>query len=223
MKCLNPASVFFKKGIKNKKHNLTMKKKILITGAAGQLCSEMQELAVYHNSLDFLFTDLAELDICDPDAVNDFCGKNSFDYLVNCAAFTAVDKAESETEAAEKLNCRAPSLLARASDHFGFRLIHISTDFVFDGTKSTPYMEDDLTNPLSVYGKTKLDGENEIMKFATEFLIIRTSWLYSVYGSNFVKNLIRYGRERENNECGFRPGWFAYLCARSGRSCIANY
>lgn len=173
-----------------------MKIRVMITGAAGQLGSELKELSGNFPGCSFTFTDINELDITNSKAVSDFFKKNSFDYLVNCAAYTAVDKAESDLESAKALNALAPGYLAMVAASFGIRLIHISTDFVFDGMKSTPYTEEDHPLPLSAYGKTKLDGEYEIKKFLSDYMIIRTSWLYSIFGNNFVKNMIRYGKER---------------------------
>lgn len=173
-----------------------MSKKILVTGSNGQLGSELKELSC-DNKNEFVFTDVEELDITDIEASRSFLKNSGFNYIINCAAYTAVDRAENDTELAYKVNVLAAKNLAILSKELNISLVHISTDFVFDGTKSTPYVETDHVNPLSVYGKTKLEGEKEIIKNTDRAVIIRTSWLYSFYGNNFVKTMIRLGKEKE--------------------------
>lgn len=174
----------------------SMSKKILVTGSNGQLGSELKELSC-DNKNEFVFTDVEELDITDIEASRSFLKNSGFNYIINCAAYTAVDRAENDTELAYKVNVLAAKNLAILSKELNISLVHISTDFVFDGTKSTPYVETDHVNPLSVYGKTKLEGEKEIIKNTDRAVIIRTSWLYSFYGNNFVKTMIRLGKEKE--------------------------
>ncbi len=174
-----------------------MKKTILITGANGQLGSEIKYLSQFHN-LSFLFTDIDELDIIRIDDVRVFFSSQKIDYVVNCAAYTEVDKAEEEKELAELVNHTAAQNLAIISKEFKAKLIHISTDFVFDGNSSIPYTEKDKTNPISVYGTTKLAGEKAVLKYGGEIIILRTSWLYSSYGNNFVKTILRLSKERDS-------------------------
>ena len=171
---------------------------VLVTGSNGQVGSEIKELSPnypYH----FFFTDRDTLDITNEEAITNFIQENNINTIINCAAYTAVDKAESETELANKINHIAVKNLARLSNEFLIKLIHISTDYVFDGTNFKPYTEDDTVNPQSVYGKTKLDGEKAILEYNLEnSIIIRTSWVYSYYGNNFVKTMLRLGKEKES-------------------------
>lgn len=171
---------------------------ILVTGSNGQLGSEIQELSS-HYPYTFYFTRKDDLDITNEKAIEEFIIKNNITAIINCAAYTAVDKAESETDLANKINHQAVFYLASIAKEKNLKLIHISTDYVFDGTNCKPYLETDSTNPQSVYGKTKLDGEKalQIMN-PTNSIIIRTSWVYSSYGNNFVKTMLRLGRERES-------------------------
>ncbi len=171
--------------------------KILITGAYGQLGSELKELEMQFPGYDFLFTDIDSLDITSEEAVEAFFEKNNPAYVVNCAAYTAVDKAETEVEAAEKVNALAPKVLAEFSRQFGAKLIHVSTDYVFDGNANQPYVESGPVNPQGVYGKTKLAGELNCLKENPETIVIRTSWLYSEFCNNFVKTMLRLGSERD--------------------------
>jgi dTDP-4-dehydrorhamnose reductase len=174
-----------------------VKSNILATGSNGQVGSEMREISSNY-PYKFYFTDKKELDITNLQDVRKYIIENNIDTIINCAAYTAVDKAENEQELANKVNHLAVKNLAMLSSEFGIKLIHISTDYVFDGTNFKPYTEDDITNPQSVYGKTKLDGENEIIKInPLNSIIIRTSWVYSYYGANFVKTMIRLGKEKE--------------------------
>ena len=162
----------------------------LVTGANGQLGSELKSLL----STSAVYMDRAELDISDELAVKSFVEKNRFDGVVNCAAYTAVDKAEDEPAEADRINHLGPKWLAK----YGKRIIHISTDYVFDGTAHIPYSENDRPNPVSAYGRTKLAGERAVLEQAETAIIIRTAWLYSLYGSNFVKTMLRLGRTRDS-------------------------
>jgi len=170
--------------------------RILITGANGQLGSEIKALRERFPSFEFMFTDVADLDITDSTDLDEKLEAFAPKYIINCAAYTAVDKAESDKELAAKINATAPKLLAEACKRRGMCLIHVSTDYVFDGTAHLPYVEDCETGPDSVYGWTKLDGERFIQANCDDYIIIRTSWLYSAYGNNFVKTMIRLGKER---------------------------
>lgn len=171
---------------------------ILITGCKGQLGNEMQLLAKENAQHTYFFTDVEELDITNRDAVNSFVQDNEIDCIVNCAAYTAVDKAEDNEELCALLNATAPGYLAEAINARNGVMIHVSTDYVFDGTGNVPYTEDMQTCPNSVYGRTKLQGEEAVMNACTHSMIIRTAWLYSEFGNNFVKTMIRLGRERES-------------------------
>ncbi|MBO4486953.1 MAG: dTDP-4-dehydrorhamnose reductase [Bacteroidaceae bacterium] len=170
--------------------------KVLITGANGQLGTEIRNQAENCNGCDFIFTDIAELDITNETAVNAAILGNAVDIVVNCAAYTAVDKAESNEPLARQLNASAPGLLAKAVAERGGEIIHISTDYVFDGQGCVPYTESMPTAPQSVYGLTKLAGEKAVVAATDRHIIIRTAWLYSPYGNNFVKTMLRLGRER---------------------------
>ncbi|MGE4586641.1 MAG: dTDP-4-dehydrorhamnose reductase [Mangrovibacterium sp.] len=171
--------------------------KILITGANGQLGSEIREKAVRFSGFRFVFTDIRELDLTDRAAVERLMEQESPDFLLNCAAYTAVDVAESDDELAGLLNMKIPGWLGKITKSKGCRMIHVSTDYVFDGTACLPYKESDMVNPESVYGKTKLNGEISLLRENPEAIIIRTAWLYSAYGTNFVKTMIRLGQERD--------------------------
>lgn len=170
---------------------------ILITGCNGQLGNEMQLLEKENPQHTYFNTDVAELDITDQQAVDDFVSRNAIDGIVNCAAYTAVDKAESNRELCTTLNTVAPAYLAAAVEKRGGWMVQVSTDYVFDGTHHTPYVETDTPAPDSVYGSTKLAGELGVTKFCKRAMIIRTAWLYSTFGNNFVKTMIRLGREKE--------------------------
>ena len=169
---------------------------ILITGCNGQLGNEMQLLEASHPQHTYFNTDVAELDITNQEAIETFIDDNQIDGIVNCAAYTAVDKAEDNEELCTKLNAEAPAYLAAAIGKRGGWMIQISTDYVFDGTQHTPYTEEADTCPNSVYGKTKLVGELNVQKFCEQSMIIRTAWLYSTFGNNFVKTMIRLGKEK---------------------------
>jgi len=170
--------------------------RILITGCNGQLGNEMQLLEKENPQHTYFNTDVAELDITDEAAINRFVDDNEIDGIVNCAAYTAVDKAEENQELCRKLNTIAPGYLASAVEKRGGWMIQISTDYVFDGTNQTPYTEDEPTCPNSVYGETKLEGEQAAQKGCKRTMIIRTAWLYSTFGNNFVKTMIRLGKEK---------------------------
>ncbi len=173
-------------------------KKILVTGCLGQLGRELQELAEdYEDSCQFYFTDKDDLDITDRQAVQDFVEQNAISIIINCAAYTAVDRAESEPELCDLLNNIAPEYLAEAVDSVGGAMIQVSTDYVFDGTACRPYREDDTTNPQTVYGRTKLAGEEAVIRSCAGSMVIRTAWLYSSHGNNFVKTMLRLGKERD--------------------------
>lgn len=170
---------------------------LLITGANGQLGNEMRVLSEQYTGFTYFFTDIDELDICDEQAIEVFVTQNQIDIIVNCAAYTAVDNAEDNIELCRKLNSTAPGYLARAAQKRGAGIIQVSTDYVFDGTNHTPYTEDEPTCPASVYGSTKLEGELNVMNGCEKAAVVRTAWLYSTFGNNFVKTMIRLGRERE--------------------------
>ena len=169
---------------------------ILITGCNGQLGNEMQLLEKENPQHTYFNTDVAELDITDQNAIETFVNDHGIDGIVNCAAYTAVDKAEDHEALCTKLNAEAPAYLADAIGRRGGWMIQISTDYVFDGTQHTPYTEDADTCPNSVYGKTKLVGELNVQKFCEQSMIIRTAWLYSTFGNNFVKTMIHLGQEK---------------------------
>ena len=173
-------------------------KNILITGANGQLGNEMRVLSVAYPEYTYFFTDVAELNICDKQAVLDFVKANDIHVIVNCAAYTAVDKAEENVELCTMLNADAVSYLAEAAEANQAELIQISTDYVFDGTAHVPYKETEPTCPNSVYGSTKLAGERNALTRCSRAMIIRTAWLYSTFGNNFVKTMIGLGKERES-------------------------
>lgn len=169
---------------------------ILITGCNGQLGNEMQLLEAKNPQHTYFNTDVEELDITDRETVCAFVEHNQIDGIVNCAAYTAVDKAEDNQELCDMLNHVAPGYLAEAIERRGGWLIQISTDYVFDGTNHTPYVETDPVCPNSVYGRTKLAGEEAAQRDCSRTMIIRTAWLYSTFGNNFVKTMIRLGNER---------------------------
>ena len=170
---------------------------ILITGCNGQLGNEIQLLQAQYAQHTWLNTDVNELDITDKAAIERFVEANEIDGIVNCAAYTAVDKAESDPQLARKLNADAPAFLAEAVAKRGGWMVQVSTDYVFNGTKHTPYVETDEPCPNSVDGQAKLEGEQAVSKLCPNTMIIRTAWLYSEFGNNFVKTMIRLGRERE--------------------------
>ncbi len=171
--------------------------KILVTGSYGQLGNEIKKLTSKYNDWQFLFTDADTLDIASEKAVQEYFQKYSPEFVINCAAYTAVDKAESEVENATLINAVAPGLLAKITAKTDAGFVHISTDYVFDGKHFRPYLETDEVNPQTVYGKTKLAGEQSCVTNNPDSVIIRTSWLYSSFGNNFVKTMLRLGKERD--------------------------
>ena len=173
-------------------------KNILVTGANGQLGQEFQQLKKNFPSLNFLFVSKNELSIADENAVDAFFKNNQIDICINCAAYTAVDKAETDKETAIAVNAIAVGYLAKACKNHNAKFIHISTDYVFDGKGGKPFTENDQTNPVNFYGQTKLSGELNAIKENEETIIIRTAWVYSSFGNNFVKTMIRLMNERES-------------------------
>lgn len=172
--------------------------KVLITGANGQLGNEMRVVAKQYTEVDFVFTDVEELNICNADEVDSFVKNLRPDYIVNCAAYTAVDKAETDIDLCRAINCDAVKNLGIAAQKYQAKIIHVSTDYVFDGTSNIPYTETMPTNPQTIYGKTKLEGEKALLSVCNASFIIRTSWLYSSFGNNFVKTMLRLGNERDS-------------------------
>lgn len=174
-------------------------KNVLVTGANGQLGSELKRATADHEAnLNFIYTDIADLDITDLDAVDKFVKENKIKYIVNCAAYTAVDKAEDDIDLCYKINKDAARNLGIAATNNEAKVIQVSTDYVFDGTNTKPYVETDPTCPKSVYGKSKKEGEVAILEACPNTIVIRTSWLYSIFGNNFVKTMIKLGQERES-------------------------
>ncbi len=167
---------------------------ILITGCNGQLGNEMRVLSAQHPRHNYFFTDVAELDITDRQAVSSFVTENAIDLIVNCAAYTNVDKAEEDEATALKINADALAVLGSQ----GIRVIHISTDYVFSGDEHVPCREADPVAPRTAYGRTKLEGEKRLLAVCPEAVILRTAWLYSSFGNNFVKTMIRLGQEKES-------------------------
>jgi dTDP-4-dehydrorhamnose reductase len=171
---------------------------ILVTGVNGQLGSEINAIAPKYDKYNFFFTDVKALDITNKEAVQNYLTNNNINAIINCAAYTAVDKAESEPALANDINHLAVANFAQLAKDKNVKLIHISTDYVFDGTAHTPYVETDAPNPPSVYGKTKLAGERAMQQInPVNSIIIRTSWVYSKYGNNFVKTMLRIAKERD--------------------------
>ena len=170
---------------------------ILVTGSNGQLGNEMRIVSEQLKQHTFFFTDVAELDITDKVAVNEFFKQNAPDIVVNCAAYTDVNRAESDLEKAELINATAPKILAECCKANGAKFIHVSTDYVFDGSAHLPYKETDKEHPVSAYGTTKYHGEQNIVASGCEYVIIRTCWLYSSFGKNFVKTMATLGATKE--------------------------
>lgn len=170
---------------------------ILVTGSKGQLGSELKKIEKNYPRCKFIFTDIEELDLTNENSLKSFFSINNIDVCINCAAYTAVDKAEDEHDLALLVNSVAVENLALVCRRNKTRLIHISTDYVFDGTKFMPYVEKDLATPNSFYGFSKLQGEKAVLSSIEDFVIIRTSWLYSSFGNNFVKTMVRLGNERD--------------------------
>lgn len=172
-------------------------KTILVTGANGQLGNSIRLIANQHPQYNFLFTDVDTLDITDSAAVKAMAKDNQVNYILNCAAYTAVDKAEDNEDLCRRLNCDAVHVLGEAAHEANAKIIHVSTDYVFSGTSYRPYKETDDTRPVSAYGRTKLAGEKALVKVCPDAVIIRTAWLYSEFGNNFVKTVLRLGKERD--------------------------
>ncbi|MCG9793916.1 dTDP-4-dehydrorhamnose reductase [Flavobacterium algicola] len=172
-------------------------KKILITGAKGQLGSELTILSKTYSQYEWVFTDWQELDLCNLEALESSISKINPQIIINCAAHTAVDKAESEVELSDVLNHQSVAIMAKWSHENNCKLVHVSTDYVFDGDSSVALTETALTNPINVYGVTKLAGEKACMANNPDAIIIRTSWVYSSFGINFVKTMSRLMQERD--------------------------
>ncbi len=174
-----------------------MQKKILVTGANGQMGMELQQLAPAYPDFQFIFTTRNELPLDDPDAIIASIAFHQPHYVINCGAYTAVDKAESEKELAYKINAEGPGVLAASCAAAGIPLIHISTDYVFNGKAVKPVREDDPTDPVNLYGASKLEGEKNVLREHPSAIIIRTAWVYSSFGKNFVKTMLRLMSEKE--------------------------
>lgn len=174
-----------------------MRTKVLVTGANGQLGQTIRAIANQYPTLDFLFLDKDHLDVTNASQVLGFFKSNALNWCINAAAYTAVDNAETHPEQAYQINVLGANHIAKACHEHAVKLIHISTDFVFDGEKNAPYKENDTTNPLGVYGLTKLEAENAVKAYCSSHFIIRTSWLYSEFGDNFMKTMVRLASERD--------------------------
>lgn len=170
---------------------------ILVTGSRGQLGSELQAIAGEYPEHTLWCYDLPDLDITDTPALEAVCNRHAIDAIVNCAAYTAVDRAEEEEQLAFQVNAAGPASIAEVARQRGALFMHVSTDYVFDGTSSIPYTEEATPRPLGVYGRSKWEGEEAIRRISPSYIIVRTSWLYSNYGSNFVKTMLRLGEERD--------------------------
>ena len=171
--------------------------KALVTGGNGQLAQSLKDVVNHQDELDVDFQDLPDLDITNKQQLESYFSNNELDYCINCAAYTAVDLAEEQSDLAYAVNAKGPKYLAEVCQKHQVTLIHISTDFVFDGKKQTPYIETDMPNPLGVYGASKWQGERYIQEVMQDYFIIRTSWLYSEYGNNFMKTMLSLSETRE--------------------------
>ena len=171
--------------------------KILVTGSNGQLAQCLKDVVKHHDELDVDFRDLTGLDITNKQQLSSYFSKFKLDYCINCAAYTAVDLAEEQSDLAYAVNSEGPKNLALICKEYQVKLVHISTDFVFDGQQRTPYSETDAPNPLSVYGASKLQGERNIQDVMENYFIVRTSWLYSEYGKNFMKTMLKLSEKRD--------------------------
>jgi len=169
---------------------------VLVTGSKGQLGNEIQVLAPSYPQFNFIFTDVDELDICNRRSVDDFFAVHKIDFLINCAAYTAVDKAEEDKLMCFQINKDAVGHLGEASARHGVKMLHVSTDYVFDGKSYVPYTEEMPVSPATVYGQSKAEGEQLLASVLQNAVVVRTSWLYSSFGNNFVKTMLRLGRER---------------------------
>lgn len=194
---------------------------VLITGASGQLGSEIRDCDYSFNKLNLVYADLPELDICNLDSVNSFITVNRIDAIINCAAYTEVDRAEDNSITATKVNVEGVMNLVKAIKNVNGKIIHISTDYVFDGANSVPYIESDTINPIGVYGKTKRKGELAVINSDVEGIIIRTSWLYSAYGNNFVKTMMRLGKQMEKLNVIFDQIGTPTFAADLANTCLA--
>ena len=172
--------------------------KILVTGSNGQLGSEIREISSDYMLMNCFFTDLTDLDICDFAKLQSYIIKNNITTVINCAAYTDVDKAEDDLEAAKEVNIYGVQNLVKALKKVNGKLIHISTDYVFNGENSIPYKESDIVSPIGVYGKTKRNGELAVINSDIDAIVIRTSWIYSCYGNNFFKTMIKLGTEKKS-------------------------
>ena len=173
---------------------------VLVTGGNGQLAKCIRDIDSKLEGYNFIYKDASELNILNEDLIKSCFLKYNFKYLINCAAYTAVDKAESDADNAHKINTQGSENLAKICSAFNTTLIHISTDFVFNGDSKAPYKEEDKTNPIGVYGASKLNGEQRIKEILDQYFIIRTSWLYSEHGENFLKTMLRLSKD--HNELG---------------------
>lgn len=196
---------------------MVKKQKILVTGANGQLGKELQRIAPEHPDYEFIFLSREDLPIHHFQMIRQYFSVYHPAYLINCAAYTAVDRAESEKDLAFQVNGEAVGVLAAVCKQYATKMVHISTDYVFDGTAKSPYKEDAATNPQSVYGASKLEGEQQAQELNPETLIIRTSWVYSEFGKNFVRTMLRLMTEKEeigvvNDQLG-SPTYAADLAA----------
>ena len=171
--------------------------KILVTGGNGQLAQCLKDVVKNDDELDVDFQDLPYLDITDKQQLESYFSKNELGYCINCAAYTAVDLAEEQSDLAYSVNAEGPKNLAKVCKKYQVKLLHVSTDFVFDGKKQTPYIETDMPNPLGVYGASKWQGERNIQEAIEAYFIVRTSWLYSEYGNNFIKTMLKLSETRE--------------------------
>ena len=171
--------------------------KILVTGGSGQLAQCLEDVVINENELNVDFQDLPALDITNKKQLESYFSKYELDYCINCAAYTAVDLSEEQSDLAYAVNAEGPKNLAKVCKKYQVKFLHISTDFVFDGKKQTPYIETDMPNPLGVYGASKWQGERYIREVMEDYFIIRTSWLYSEYGNNFMKTMLRLSETRE--------------------------
>ena len=171
--------------------------KLLITGANGQLGNEMRVVLAQHRDIEAIYTDVDTLDITNLAQLDLFVATEKVSHIVNCAAYTAVDKAEDDEDNASKVNIDAVRNLGIVAKRYGAKIVHVSTDYVFDGKSFKPYDEDASVSPTNVYGRTKLAGEKALFAECKDAIIIRTSWLYSSFGNNFVKTMLRLGRERD--------------------------